>query len=443
MTEATDVNAAEAKPAAVEAVKEEEVVLAEPVKQTRSVVLSGFGGPKYVRVQSKDQRVVGKGEIAVEIDACGISFLDVMTRQGLLESLGKPPFVMGNECSGKISEIGEGVTDHKVGEEVIVICDGGAWTECLVVTPFQAPDSSLPVTTTAPTVENEEHEKTEVIAKSEPSAPQALVLKKPAKLSFNQSAVAAMAYLPAYLLLHKVACVRDGDVVLVHSAGGGIGTALGQLAKLMSNVKLIGTASAAKHEKLGSLYAQLINHSQDYVAEVKKEHPQGIQVVLDCRAGEDTSKAISLLKSMGRYIVYGSSNFVTGDRKNLFSFAKSWIQMDRISPLKLLEENKVLGGFALKPMIFKQHDSRNVILDAWKELTNLFGQGKLEPIVDSEWSFEEVKEAMQKLQDRGNFGKVVISPKLKPKVPEPEVKAKAPTVDEKDKDKAAEEPPTN
>ncbi|VDN11280.1 unnamed protein product [Dibothriocephalus latus] len=94
--------------------KEEEAAPAPPVKQTKSIYLTGFGGPKYVRVQAKDQKTVGKGEIAVEVEACGVGFLDVMTRQGLLEVTGKPPFVMGSECCGKVSEVGEGVTKYKV-----------------------------------------------------------------------------------------------------------------------------------------------------------------------------------------------------------------------------------------------------------------------------------------------------------------------------------------
>lgn len=63
--------------------------------------------------------------------------------------------------------------------------------------------------------------------------------------------------------------------------------------------------------------------------------------------------------------------------------------MDRISPLKLLEENKMLGGFSLKQMLFRQNNKK-IIFDAWKALTQLLKDKKIEPIVDSEWSFEEV-----------------------------------------------------
>ncbi|VDD74317.1 unnamed protein product [Mesocestoides corti] len=413
------------------------------VKQARCVVLTGFGGPKYVRVQPKDQKAVGKGEIAIDVEACGVGFQDLMTRQGFLEFLGRPPFVMGSECSGKVAEVGEGVTEFKIGDEVLVLCDSGAWTEYLVVKPITEGSAEGVQAETSAT-----------------GAPAALVFHKPTGLSTSQAASFLMSYLPAYLLLHKVAYVRPGDIVLVHSAGGGVGTAIGQLAKYIQNVKMIGIASAAKHEKLQQYYSLLINSSQDYAAEVKKyglyniykdfftpcfpslislmcytdlwnsyhsqtafnklllflrEFPQGITVVLDSRSGEETNKVLSLLQPLGRYIIYGNSSFVTGERKNLFTFAKSWIQMDRISPLKLLEENKLLGGFSLKQMVFHQQGHFAVIFEAWKELKQMLLENKIEPVVDSEWSFEEVREALHKLQDRKNLGKVVISPKLKPK----------------------------
>ncbi len=86
--------------------------------------------------------------------------------------------------------------------------------------------------------------------------------------------------------------------------------------------------------------------------------------------------------------------------------------MDRISPLKLLEENKVLGGFALKQMIFRQHAQCEVVFDAWKELTKLLSQKKIEPIIDSEWSFEEVRIMSSIINDRFKFTQLHPSTKL-------------------------------
>ena len=63
--------------------------------------------------------------------------------------------------------------------------------------------------------------------------------------------------------------------------------------------------------------------------------------------------------------------------------------MDRINPLKLLEENKTLAGFSLKQMLFYQH-SPGVVFEAWNALEKLLKKKKIDPIIDSEWSFEDV-----------------------------------------------------
>ncbi|KAF6771973.1 hypothetical protein AHF37_07880 [Paragonimus kellicotti] len=119
------------------------------------------------------------------------------------------------------------------------------------------------------------------------------------------------------------------------------------------------------------------------------------------------------------------SNLVTGDRKNFLNLAKQWFQMERISPLRLHEENRILGGFSLKQLLFSRTQltpgstSPNLAVDfvreTWTELTRLVNSKSITPLVDSEWSFEDVKDAMMRLQERRNVGKVVLLPKATPK----------------------------
>lgn len=99
-----------------------------------------------------------------------------------------------------------------------MLCDNGTWTEHLVVRAI-------------PEEPNEAGGEQAEAASN--AAPLALVLHKPASLSANQAAVFLMSYLPAYLLLHNVACVRSGDIVLVHSAGGGVVSPLNEIVLLL------------------------------------------------------------------------------------------------------------------------------------------------------------------------------------------------------------------
>lgn len=381
------------------------------VPKYRSVVLSAYGGTKHVRVESEEVKAPGKNEIEVTVEACGMNFLDIMVRQGLIDQTTKPPFILGAECAGTVSAVGEDVTTHRVGDRVVVILESGAWAEKIII----------PV---------EKEVKAEGAEKPTKEFPEStIVLPWPSSLSAAEAAILPFAYLPAYFLLHKVANVSPGDVVLVHSAGGGVGSAIGQLAKTIPDVKLIGTASKAKHEKLTGLYDVLLTPDQDCLVEIKKLYPQGINVILDCLSGEDVGKSYNLLKPLGKYVLYGMSNLVTGDRKNFFSLAKHWFHMERISPLRLHEDNRMLGGFCLKSLLFPRHhhttssntnvcSSADLIRETWAKLEKLVESKSIQPWVDSEWSFEEAKEAMARLQERKNIGKVVLLPKAKPKEPQ-------------------------
>ncbi|KAF6770637.1 hypothetical protein AHF37_10208 [Paragonimus kellicotti] len=106
MGESTETNQAEKQNAMIEEEKQ--------VPQYRSVVLNTYGGSKHLRVESFDVKQAKENEVEISVEACGVNFLDVMLRQGLIEHLIKPPFVMGSECAGIVTAVGEAVTEYKV-----------------------------------------------------------------------------------------------------------------------------------------------------------------------------------------------------------------------------------------------------------------------------------------------------------------------------------------
>ncbi|CAH8467630.1 unnamed protein product [Schistosoma turkestanicum] len=351
-----------------------------------------------------------------------------------------------------------------IGDPVIVLLDNGAWTERLVL----PVDTTTTTTnqTNASTAQSENGECTEgnetattlttpttpTTTPATPTTPttiniKSIILPRPKSLDTHKAAIIGFAYIPAYILIHHILNVKSGDIVLIFSAGGGVGTALGQLMKLIPNVTLIGTASKGKHEKLTKIYDILLEPDQDCVAEIKKLYPNGIDAILDCISGPDTNKLYGILKPLGKHVIYGMSNLVTGDRKNFLNLAKHWFHMERINPLKLHDENLLLGGFSLKSLLFSrdcyttnnttnnnnQASINQFILDVWNELTKLIDQSKIDPFIDSQWYIDETKEAMMRLQERKNIGKVVLIPKLKEKKAEEEVALEntaKPTTDE-------------
>ncbi|XP_059156063.1 synaptic vesicle membrane protein VAT-1 homolog-like isoform X2 [Physella acuta] len=360
---------------------------AAPVKEMRSVVLTGFGGVKMMKVQQKPEASAGDGEVLIRVKACGMSFPDLMVRQGVIDHPPKTPIIMGFECAGVVEVVGANVTDFVVGDRVMAFSDYKAWSELVAVSTNY-------------------------------------VYKIGDNMNFHDAAALLMNYVVAYSLLFDLAGVREGQSVLAHSLGGGVGHAIVQLANTVPNVTIFGTASSHKHEAIKSNgnVAHLFDHNADYTQAIRKESSDGVDIVLDCLCGDDTNKGIALLKPMGKYILFGSSNIVTGETKSIISFAKSWWQVDKVNPLKLYDDNKVIGGFQLRRLLFRQ-GHHEYVRSVVTRVLDLYNQGKLKLTIDSVWAFEDVGEAMQKLCDRKNVGKIILDPTAEPTPKSPEKKA--------------------
>ncbi|XP_012257117.2 synaptic vesicle membrane protein VAT-1 homolog-like [Athalia rosae] len=356
-------------------------------KDMRAIVLNGFGGLKSVKVLRKPEPTLGEGEVLIRVKACGLNFQDLMARQGAIDSLPKTPFIMGVECAGDIEQVGEGVENFKVGDRVVALPDHKAWAELVAV-------------------------------------PATSVFALPDGMSYLDATTITMNYTVAYILLFELANLSPGKSLLLHSAGGGVGQAVVQLAKTVKDVVIFGVCSKSKHEALkeAGTIDHLLERGADYSGEVRKVSPEGVDIVLDCLCGEECNRGYALLKPMGKYILYGSSNVVTGETKSLFSAARYWWQVDKVSPIKLFDENKSLSGLNLRHLMY-QHRGHAFVRQAVDRVYSLWAEGKIKPVVDSTWALEDVPEAMQKMHDRKNIGKIVLDPSMEPK-PKPATPAK-------------------
>lgn len=102
-----------------------------------------------------------------------------------------------------------------------------------------------------------------------------------------------------------------------------------------------------------------------------------------------------------------------GESKNYFQLAKNWWHVDKVSPLKLYEENRSLCGFNLHSFLFTQmFNSRRYVSEILAKLFGLYIEGHIKPVIDSVYSFDDVHLALLRLQDRQNIGKVIIEPYL-------------------------------
>ncbi|XP_037332954.2 synaptic vesicle membrane protein VAT-1 homolog [Pungitius pungitius] len=358
----------------------------------RALVLTGYGGYDKVKLQVKKGKPVLKaGEVLVRVKACGLNFADLMARQGLYDRLPSPPVTPGMECSGVVEAVGEEVTDRKVGDKVMVLSRFGLWQEV----------AAVPATHT---------------------------FLIPEGMSFEEAAALPVNYITAYMMLFDFGNLRPNQSVLVHAAAGGVGIAATQLCSTVKDVTVFGTASASKHETIsqGGVTHPIDYRTKDYVEEVRKISPKGMDIILDPLGGSDTHKAYNLLKPMGKLITYGASNMLAGQKKNLLAVAKNWYHQFSIHTLSLIQGNKSVCGFHLGYL----DGETELITQAMSTILDLYKQGKVKPRIDSTWHLEQVGDAMRKMQERNNIGKVILNTEPMPE----EEKKEEPKKDDKKKD---------
>ena len=87
----------------------------------RAVVCNEIGPPKNLQVEERDDLVAGPGEVVVDVEACGVNFVDALMVQGLYQVKPEPPFVPGSEVAGSVSQIGDGVTGVSLGDRVVAM----------------------------------------------------------------------------------------------------------------------------------------------------------------------------------------------------------------------------------------------------------------------------------------------------------------------------------
>ncbi|KAF7225912.1 synaptic vesicle membrane protein VAT-1 homolog [Nothobranchius furzeri] len=386
--------AAAAEAAATPAAATTEKAPEEETFTYRALVLTGYGGYDKVKLQVKKGKPALKaGEVLLRVKACGLNFADLMARQGLYDRLPSPPVTPGMECAGVVEAVGEEVTDRKVGDKVMALSRFGMWQEVAVV----------------------------------PANHTFLI---PEGMSFEEAAALPVNYITAYMMLFDFGNLRPNQSVLIHAAAGGVGIAATQLCKTVKDVTVFGTASASKHETItqGGVTHAIDYRTKDYVEEVRKISPKGLDIILDPLGGSDTHKAYNLLKPMGKLITYGAANMLAGQRKNLIAVAKNWYHQFSIHTLSLIQGNKSVCGFHLGYL----DGETELIAQVMNTILELHQQGKIKPHIDSTWHLEQVGDAMRKMQERNNVGKVVLTTEP---MPEEEKKEEAKKEDKKKEDK--------
>lgn len=221
----------------------------------RAVVFEEFGGPEVLQAKDVKEPQAGPGEVRVAVKAAGVNPMDFKIRSGWAQGMIDTTFpaVPGLEVAGVVDEIGEGVTEFAVGDEVVGWSQGGSYAEHALV---------------------------------------GVVAKKPANVSWEEAVAIPVAGETSARVLRQLG-LKEGETLLLHGAAGGVGSVAVQLAVALG-ATVIGTASEANHDYLRSLGATPIAYGEGLIDRVKEAAPQGVDAVFDAAGKGGLQESIEL-----------------------------------------------------------------------------------------------------------------------------------------------------
>ncbi|MHC4840344.1 MAG: zinc-binding dehydrogenase [Planctomycetota bacterium] len=338
----------------------------------KAVVVREHGGVDKLRIEDVDKPGIRPDEVLVATKASGINHLDLWVRKGVPGHKFPIPMTLGTDIAGVVEEVGELVTNAKVGDRVAVMPG------------FAEPTSEMALSGQIHLArdygifgETRNGGCAEYL-----EVPAVNLMPMPDWMSFTDAAACPLVFLTAYHMLRK-ADLKPGETVLMHAAGSGVTSAGIQIAKLLG-ATVVTTAGSdeklAKAKRLGADY--VVNYkTHNFVDETKRiVGGAGVDIVFD-HVGPDTFAGnMKVLRWGGRVVMCGSSSGGNVDLNLRALFFK------RIS----------LIGTTMGPKADQ--------LRVWK----LLCQKKLKPVVDKVFAVGDVREAHEYVESRQAFGKVVL-----------------------------------
>ena len=338
----------------------------------KQVWITQKGAPETLQLREAPDPRAGAGQLRIRVAFAGINFADIQARMGQYPDAPPIPCVVGYEVSGIVDQVGDGVSGFSEGDRVLTFTRFGGYSDTVVV------DASW-------------------------------VHKVPKGISMEAAAAIPVNYATAWTMLIRLGALQPGETVLVHSAGGGVGIAALQICQWRGAIP-IGTASAGKHSRLKELgYAHCIDYrNQDFEKEVMRyTNGRGVDMVLDPQGGNSFRRSYRCLAPLGRLFMFGLADSVQGERLNPLALLRSLVTTPVFHPLSLLNNNRGVFGTNMGRLF----DEFPRLTPDMVEIVRLLGEGTLAPVVDEVFPFEQAAAAHHYIQERRNFGKVLLAPR--------------------------------
>jgi NADPH:quinone reductase len=323
----------------------------------KAVIITKFGGSEVLEIEERPKPEPGLGQIRVRVHASALNRADVSQRRGNYPAPpGSPPDISGMEYAGEVDALGPDSAMWTAGDRVMGIIGGGGHAEYVCV-----------------------HERE--------------AIRIPKSMSWENAAAIPEAFLTAYDALFNRVDAHVGETVLIHAVASGVGTAALQAARA-AGLCVVGTArSPAKLERATryGLDVAIDSSSGDWAAKV--EHAIGVErvhAVVDLVGGNYLAGNLRVLAKRGRIVVVG-----------LTAGAVSELNMGVVLRKRLTIVGTVLRARPIEEKI-------SLAREFEERVVPLFEGGRLEPVVDRVFSFEEIRAAHDLMESNATFGKIVL-----------------------------------
>jgi len=323
----------------------------------QAILAREFGGPEVLKLEEVPDPVAKAGQVRVRVHAIGVNPYETYMRSGAYAIKPDLPYIPGADAAGVIDQVGDGVAGWKAGDRVYISGTAihkayGAYAQYAVCNVDQ-------------------------------------IHRLPDRISFTQGAGLFVPYVTAWRALFGRANTRAGDVVMIHGASGGVGSAATQFALSVGAI-VIGTAGSDDGlelvRKLGAKFA--VNHKHpNYLEEITKATGgRGPDVILEMLANVNLDNDLTVVAPGGRIVVIGNRGRI------------------EIDPRKIMTKDVSVFGLALWGIpadeIRRAHDAIVAGLDS----------GALNPVVGTEMPLRDAAKAHVKVMEPGARGKIVLIP---------------------------------
>jgi alcohol dehydrogenase len=315
----------------------------------------------------------GAGEVQIRVRAVGLNHLDLWGFRGMAFAKRTLPLVVGAEAAGEIAAVGPGVAAFATGDAVVMY---GALT-CGVCKACHEGRDNL-----CEDVGGIMGFHVDGFARDYVNMPARLVVKVPAGVALRDAACAPIAFATVEHMLFDNARLGQGETILVHAGGSGIGTAAIKMAKAVGATVITTIGDDAKAEKAKALGADyVINYRRDRFEHVVRKitAKQGVDVVFEHVGAETFPGSLLSLKRGGRLVTCGATSG----------------PMASLNLMQLFQQQyRIFGSFGAT-----LHNISTALAKMAAGLT---------PVIDTEVALADFESGLKRLESREVFGKVIV-----------------------------------